>query len=388
MQARFERLSTKILAGLTAAGLLTASFFFGYGVGTSNPRQESNFKLLEEAKGHIDASALASPEEKLLLQGAVRGMLQGLNDPHVGYLTPEAYRAFGEELLSGQFSGVGVWLNMEAGAAKVVSVLSGGPASAAGIAVGDVVTAVDRKPVKGLTLDEIAQKIQGRVGTRVRLEVIRAGKQQLSFALQREKLDVPSVNSTLKDGVGTIELVSFIGGAGRKVREAVQSLEAGGAKGFILDMRGNPGGSLNEAVNVASVFLDGGEVVSYRERGKPEFTYGARGPVATSLPLVILVDEGSASASEIVAGAIQDRQRGLIVGTETYKKGSVQQVFGLSDGSAIKLTIASYFTPSGRAIGERGVIPDVNVAERDQQLSQANEILSGIVAQTLPEAPG
>lgn len=387
MQAQFDKLSTKILAGLSAVGLLVASFFFGYGVGTSNPRRASNFELLEEAKSRIEASALVKPDEKLLLQGAVRGMLQGLDDPHVGYMTREAYRAFGEELLTGQFSGVGVWLSMEGGVPKIVSVLQGSPASAAGVNVGDVISAVDFKPVKGLTLDEIAQKIQGKVGTRVHMEVSR-GEQQLGFSLQREKLDVPSVTSSLKGEVGMIELVSFIGGAGQKVREAVQSLQSRGAKGFILDMRGNPGGSLQEAVDVASVFLDGGKVVSYRERGKPEFTYEARGPAATALPLVILVDEGSASASEIVAGAVQDRQRGLIVGTETYKKGSVQQIFGLSDGSAIKLTIASYFTPSGRAIGERGVVPDVSVAERDQQLPRANEILSGIVAQNAVPGPG
>ncbi|MDQ4149868.1 MAG: S41 family peptidase [Actinomycetota bacterium] len=367
---------------MTAAGLLAASFFFGYGVGVSSSRSGSGLELLEEAKQQIDSSALLKPPDRVLVEGAVRGMLEGLGDPHAGYLTPEAYRAFGEELLNGQFSGVGVWLNKEKEAVKVVSVLARSPAEAAGIRVGDVITAVGGQPVTGLTLDEVSQKIMGRPGTRVRLGVTREGSAHHEFVVEREKLDFPAVNASMNGRAGVIEVVSFTGGVGRKVREAVASLAKQGARGFILDLRGNPGGSLEEAVAVASVFLDDGVVVAYRERGKPEFIYEAQGPAETHLPLIIVVDEGSASASEIVAGAVQDRQRGLIVGTETYKKGSVQRVFGLSDGSAIKLTIASYFTPSGRAIGERGVMPDVNVAERDKQVPRANEILSGILAQS------
>jgi carboxyl-terminal processing protease len=382
----FDRLSTKILAGLTGLGLLTASFFFGFGVGTSSSKEDSPYKLLDEAQDRIESSALAKPKQEDLIEGAVRGLINGLNDPHASFLDPQAYRRFSDEHLTGQFSGVGVWLNRNQEQTKVVTVLEGSPAEEAGVLAGDVITAVDGKPVSGLSLDEVAQKILGRPGTQVRISVARQGEDQREFVLNRKKLEVPSVKAGLNGSVGVIELVSFTGEVGRKVKDAVRSLESQGAKGFILDLRGNPGGVLDQAVEVASVFLDRGVVVAYRERGKEEVVFEARGEQETKLPLVVLVDEGSASASEIVAGAIQDHHRGLIIGQETYKKGSVQRVFGLSDGSAIKLTIASYFTPSGRAIGERGVLPDVTVAERDRQLGRANEILSGMVAE-LPSRP-
>lgn len=382
----FGGVTTRILAGVTGLGLLAASFFFGFGVGTSNSREDSPYKLLDEVQERIVSSALQEPDQQDLIQGAVRGLVQGLNDPHASFLDRKAYRRFSDEHLTGQFSGVGVWLNREQDQTKVVTVLEGSPADSAGVVPGDVITSVDGKPLTGLSLDEVAQKILGEPGTQVRIAVYRPGDAQREFVLNRRKLDVPSVKSALKGSVGVIELVSFTGSVGEKVRAAVRSLEAQGAKGFMLDLRGNPGGVLDQAVEVASAFLDGGVVVAYRERGKEEVVFEARGGQETTLPLVVLVDEGSASAAEIVAGAIQDHHRGLIIGKETYKKGSVQRVFALSDGSAIKLTIASYFTPSGRAIGERGVLPDVTVAEREKQLERANQILSGMVAEA-PAGP-
>lgn len=380
----FKRHSTKILAGFAAVGISTAFFVFGFTIGQSRSQDTSEYKVLEEAQSQIENLALTKPNDKRLMESAVKGMLEGLEDPHALYYTPKAYRALGEELLTGQFSGVGVWLNRSAELTKIVSVLPDTPAANAGIEPGDIITSVDGKPVAGMTLDEVGQQIMGEAGTKVRIKIVRGAGNPREFVLDRKKLDIPSMTSTVKDKVGVLNLLSFTGGVGDKLRETVAKMQAEGARGFILDLRGNPGGSLDEAVQVASVFIEGGTVVTYRERGKPEVVYQARGPVETKLPLVVLADEGSASASEIVAGAIQDRRRGLIVGTETYKKGSVQRVIGLSDGSAIKLTVASYFTPSGRGIGEQGVLPDVAVADRAAQLSKATEILSGM----LVEAPG
>lgn len=380
----FKRHSTKILAGFAALGISTAFFVFGFTIGQSRSQDTSEYKVLEEAQSQIENLALTKPNDKRLMESAVKGMLEGLEDPHALYYTPKAYRALGEELLTGQFSGVGVWLNRTAELTKIVSVLPETPAAKAGIEPGDIITSVDGKPVAGMTLDEVGQQIMGEAGTKVRIKIVRGAGNPREFVLDRKKLDIPSMTSSVKDKVGVLNLLSFTGGVGDKLRETVAKMQAEGARGFILDLRGNPGGSLDEAVQVASVFIEGGTVVTYRERGKPEVVYQARGPVETKLPLVVLADEGSASASEIVAGAIQDRQRGLIVGTETYKKGSVQRVIGLSDGSAIKLTVASYFTPSGRGIGEHGVLPDVAVADRAAQLSKATEILYGM----LVEAPG
>lgn len=378
-----KRHSTKILAGFAALAISTAFFVFGFTVGRTQSQDTSQYKVLEEAQDQINSLALTKPKEDRLMQNAVKGMLQGLEDPHALYYTPQAYRRLGEELLTGQFSGVGVWLNRVGELTKVVSVLPDTPAADAGIEPGDIITAVDGEPVAGMALDEVGQQILGEPGTKVIIKVVRGAGAPQEFTLSRKKLEIPSVTTDMNNDVGIVNLVSFTGGVGAKVRESVATMQERGAKGFILDLRGNPGGSLDEAVQVASVFLDGGTVVAYRERGQAEVVYQARPPVETKLPLVVLVDEGSASASEIVAGAIQDRQRGLIVGTETYKKGSVQRVIGLSDGSAIKLTVASYFTPNGRGIGEHGVLPDVPVAERDKQLAKATEILSGI----LVEAP-
>lgn len=363
--------------------MLTASFLFGFDTGR-RAGSPDDFAVLEEADRLIRRSALRSPARKVLLKAAVRGMLQGLDDPYSAYLTPEAYRNLKDDEAEGQFSGVGLWMKEEDEMFKVVSVLDSSPAAAAGLQAGDLIVQIDSGPVEGLDLDEVSGRIQGRPGTTVRL-IVEREKATREFVIVRRKLDLPTVSSRmLADGVGLIELVLFHGEAGRKVREAVTSLEKRGARGFILDLRGNPGGFLDEAVDVAAVFLEGGKVVSYRERGQADVVYDAVSPVVTRLPLVVIVDEGSASASEVVAGAIQDRQRGLIVGTETYGKGSVQTFLPLSDGSAIKLTTASYFTPSGRAIGTRGVIPDISVPERDRQLARAKEVITGILA----EAPG
>lgn len=360
--------------------MLTASFLFGFDTGR-RAGSSDELALLDEADRLIRRSALRSPGRKVLLKAAVRGMLQGLDDPYSAYLSPEAYRNLKDDQAEGQFSGVGLWMKEENEKFKVVSVLDSSPAAAAGLQAGDLIVQIDTKPVEGLDLDEVSGRIQGRPGTTVRL-VVEREKATREFVIVRRKLDLPTVSSRmLADGVGLIELVLFHGEAGRKVREAVTSLEKRGARGFILDLRGNPGGFLDEAVDVAAVFLEGGKVVSYRERGQAEVVYEATSPAATKLALVVMVDQGSASASEVVAGAIQDRQRGLIVGTETYGKGSVQSFLPLSDGSAIKLTTASYFTPSGRAIGTSGVIPDISVAERGRQLARAKEVITGILAE-------
>lgn len=273
-----------------------------------------------------------------------------------------------------------MWLKMEAKKAKVVSVLPQTPAERAGIQNGDLITAVDGKPTERMSLEQVVQRVQGAEGTQVKLAILR-GEQSIEFTLVRERIEVASVESRmLRDRVGLIEVATFSGNTATLVREAVGSLSEKGARGFILDLRGNPGGLLEEAVDVASAFIDGGRIVSFKEKDKSEVIYNSRPPVATDLPLVVVVDEGSASASEIVAAAVQDRGRGVIVGTATYGKGSVQTVFPLSDGSAIKLTTASYYAPSGRSIGEKGVTPDVSVADKSIQLVRAREILKEMVA--------
>lgn len=316
-------------------------------------------------------------------------MLRSLDDPYASYLDPVSYRSFRDETdLTGHYSGVGLLLKEAKGRNQIASVLANTPAAQAGIQVGDTVESVDGKAVADLTLDEVSRLVQGDPGTQVHVTVIRADA-RLDFTLTRQSIDIPSVESRLlKDQVGLIEVASFSGGAARKVREAIRNLIGRGARAFILDLRGNPGGGLDEAIDLAGAFLDGGPVVSIRERGKPEFSFEATPPRETTLPLVVLVDEGSASSSEIVAAAIQDRGRGIVVGTETYGKGVVQTVFALSDGSAVKITTSSYFTPAGRTIAGRGVIPDVSIAGGELQLARARQILQQMLADRPSRAAG
>ncbi len=260
------------------SAISTAFFVFGFTIGQSRSQDNSRYKILDEAQSQIDAMALTEPDDKKLVQNAVKGMLDGLEDPHALYYTPRAYRALGEELLTGQFSGVGVWLNRSGEFTKIVSVLPDTPAAEAGMEPGDILTLVDGTPVAGLSLDEVGQRIMGEAGTKVTIKVVRGAAAPREFTLDRRKLEIPSLTSSMKEDVGVLNLLSFTGGVGTKVRDAVLKMQDDGAKGFILDLRGNPGGSLDEAVQVASVFIDGGTVVTYRERGKPE--RGLSGPGA------------------------------------------------------------------------------------------------------------
>ena len=388
----FESRSTRVFALFAVIGLLTAAFLFGFEAGRIAPATHSNahFALLDEVQDDISSSALKNPAQRKLMAAAVKGMLTALDDPYAAYLDPKAYDTFQKDVATGQYSGVGVWLKVDdSDRIKVVSVLEGTPAERAGIRNDDILKEVAGRPVEGLTIEEVVERIQGKSGTTVTISVVRGTEPPLAFTLTREQIDVPTVQSRMVNNKqGVIRLISFSANSGEKVREAVKSLTAKGAKGFILDLRGNPGGLVREAVSVSSVFLDGGKVVSYKQRGHSEVTYNTNKPVQTKLPLVVLVDEGSASASEIVAGAVQDRGRGVIVGTQTYGKGSIQDVFPLSDGSAVKFTIASYFTPSGRSIGGRGIIPDVAEPNKDNQLASAQRVLSGILAQSNQLLPG
>lgn len=381
--------ATKILAAIAALGLLVAAFLFGFGLGRSTPSASPrlDYRLLTEAETKVRAASVKEVDRRILIQGALRGMLEALDDPYAEYLDPETYRSF-RDLTQGHFTGVGLLLKMEDERVKVVSVLEDSPASDAGMLPGDFIVTVDGRDVGGLSLEQVAQRIKGDAGTNVRVTVDRS-ERTYDFQLVRADITVESVSSRLlRRGVGLVELVTFSQDAGEKVREAVKSLVDKGAKALILDLRGNPGGLVDEAVEVSSVFLDGGSVVSYKERGKAEVVYSTRGSVETRLPLVVLVDEGSASASEIVAGAIQDRGRGIIVGQETYGKGSIQTVFPLSDGSAVKVTTASYFTPSGRSIGDKGITPDVAVLDKLQQLARAQEILQEMLAENPAKQAG
>jgi carboxyl-terminal processing protease len=341
------------------------------------------FDLVQDAFEEIRSSAVDAPTSEQLARGAVKGMLEVLKkeDPYALFYSPTAYRSF-QELTTGEFSGIGVWLKDKEEGLTIVSVLPSTPAVTAGLREGDVIRTIDGKAVADITSDEAVAHIKGPEGTEVSLGILREGE-ELEFEITRAEIALPNLQANLRaDGLGYIQLFGFARGAGTEVREEVDAMLDQGAEGIVLDLRNNGGGLFSEAVEVASVFIEDGDVVIYRERPEGDTTYEAEGDAFEDVPLVVLVNEGTASASEIVAGALQDQERATLIGVKTYGKGSVQEVVRLRDASALKLTTAAYLTPEGRDINGSGIEPDVEVAETAEQKDRAVEILKGIIIST------
>jgi carboxyl-terminal processing protease len=341
--------------------------------------------ILTDALEQILSSSVDPPSEESLVRGALRGMVKVLKqseDPYALFYSPRGYENF-QELTSGRFSGIGVWVEPHGRRLEVVSVLPSTPALEAGLRRGDVITTIDGRPVQAMTADEAVARIKGPAGTTVDIGVERAGD-SLSFTITRAEIELPNLRATLTDqNFGFIRLFGFARGAGEQLHEEVGQLLDRGAEGIILDLRNNGGGLFDEAIEVASVFIESGDIVIYRERNKDDIVYEAEGDAFQNVPIVVLVNKGTASASEIVAGAMQDRERAVVVGTTTYGKGSVQQIIPLLDSSALKLTTAAYLTPNGTDINDEGIEPDVIVDEGyAAQRARANEILQGIVLST------
>jgi carboxyl-terminal processing protease len=342
-------------------------------------------EVIADALESIRESAVDPPSESSLVKGAIRGMVRVLrrsDDPYALFYSPEGYEAF-QELTTGQFSGIGVWVKPRNKELEIVSVLPGTPALEAGLRRGDVIQTIDGAPVTEINPDEAVARIKGPEGSTVEVGVARAGD-QLSFTITRRSIELPNLRTKLSEGnIGYLQLYGFARGAGDQLRAEVDDLIARGAEAFILDLRDNGGGLFSEAIDVASVFIESGEVVIYREQKADDIVYEAKGDAFEGVPVVVLVNEGTASASEIVAGALQDRDRGIVVGTTTYGKGSVQEIVPLADASALKLTTAAYLTPSGRNINGSGIEPDIKVdAGRAAQKARAVQILQGIVLST------
>ena len=369
--------------------VLMTAFSLGFALGGRASRQAGGAglttegsQLIEDAYDKIRSSAVEDPGEEALAKGAIKGMVEVLrrrDDPYALFYSPKGFKTF-QELTTGRFSGIGVWLKEKEGDLQIISVLPASPALEAGLESEDVIRTIDGADVSQMTSDEAVARIKGPEGTEVALGIERAGT-AMSFSIERETIDIPNVRvSMTEDDLAYIRLLGFSRGAGDQVRDEVKRLVAEGAEGVVLDMRDNGGGLFTEAIDVASVFIEDGEIVSYRERSKKDVVYEAEGDAFEEVPVVVLVNEGTASASEIVAGALQDRDRAIVVGTTTFGKGSVQEVIPLLDASALKLTTAAYLTPEGRNINGKGIDPDVQVdAEPVVQRQRAIEILKGVV---------
>ena len=358
---------TLLLALLVPALLLP-------GRAAAAPRHDTNqpyrsLDVLAEVLAYIQNSYVEETKEKELVQAAIEGMMQRL-DPHSMVLRPDVYRAMRDET-TGEFDGVGLEVSQVADGLVVVAPLADSPAERAGILAGDRIVAVDGVPTREMPIGEATRRMKGAAGSQVVLSIGRAGqKEPRTFTLVRDHVRTTSVDWRVLDrGAGTV-YVAIHGFQDRTDRELRQALDGarkeigGPIQGLVLDLRNNPGGLLEQAVKVADRFLATGVIVTTESRGKkPEVEEAHEKDTEPGYPIVLLVNRGSASASEIVAGALQDHGRAVVVGAQTFGKGSVQTVVELEDGSALKLTVAKYFTPKHRSIQERGITPDVPVAE-------------------------
>ena len=387
-----------LVAAIAATGLFSAGFWVGRGrtievpvfqdieigdsSGSDGVAGKRGSRAIAEAYERILDSSVEAPDSELLVRGAIKGMvevLQDNGDPYALYYGAKSFQEF-QELTTGEFSGIGVWLDEKDGDLYVLSVLPDSPALEAGMKPGDVIESIDDDPVSEMTSDEAVARIKGKSGTEVSLSVTRDGDPR-DFTITRAAIEFPNLRAEVtKDELGYINLVGFARGAGKQLHEEVDSLIDRGVDGIVLDMRDNGGGLFSESIDVTSVFLEDGLITTYRSPDE-EIEYEAKGDAFEDIPLVVLVNENTASASEIVAGALQDNERAVVVGSTTFGKGSVQEVVPLSDASALKLTTAAYLTPDGTDIDGNGIEPDVEVSgDRPiAQRSRAVEILKGIV---------
>jgi carboxyl-terminal processing protease len=310
----------------------------------------------------VRAKYVDKPSDQELIEAAIAGMLTSL-DPHSSYLNAKNFREM-QVQTRGEFGGLGIEVTMDGGLIKVVSPIDETPAHKAGIEPGDLITHLDGKPVMGLSLSEAVEKMRGKVGSDILITVRRGAKEPFDVSITRAIIKIRSVRSHLEDKIGYVRITTFNEQADKGVKKAVEKFTkdlGDKLQGIVLDLRNNPGGLLDQAIAVTDVFLDKGEIVSTRSRETSDTQrFNARkGGSAKGVPMVVLVNEGSASASEIVAGALQDHRRAIVMGTKSFGKGSVQTIFPLSGQGAMRLTTALYYTPSGRSIQKVGIEPDI-----------------------------
>lgn len=363
-------------AGLGALLASAGSALAERDTGDLNGIPFEGLKTFSEVYGRIRQDYVEPVPDTKLLEDAIRGMLSGL-DPHSAYLDQEQYNEL-KVGTTGQFGGLGIEVGMENGFVKVIAPIDDTPAQRAGIKAGDLVIRLDDKPVKGMTLNDAVKMMRGEPGSEIVLTVVREGVEQpLKFKLIRDVIKVQSVKKRmLEDGYGYLRITSFQSKTGDNVTEAVNEMKkSGDLKGLVLDLRNNPGGVLNAAVSVSDAFLESGLVVytdGRIEDAKMKFN-ATPGDLLKGAPIVVLINAGSASASEIVAGALQDHKRAIIMGEKTFGKGSVQTILPTSNGGAVKLTTARYYTPSGRSIQAEGITPDVPISKVKLEMAQQSE---------------
>jgi carboxyl-terminal processing protease len=342
--------------------------------------------LRAEIVDTIEDNFYKQVDESKLDDASLKGIVESLEDPYSHYFTPEEAKDF-QESVSGKFEGVGMSVEKDTRGLRVLNVFEGSPAKEAGIRKQDLILSVDGRSIAGLSSELATGKIKGPAGTKVKLEVFTPGTpDSRTLHVERASIEVPVATSRVveRDGrkIGVVRLLGFTSGAHGVLRREVDEVLDKGAQALVLDLRGNGGGLLSEAVLVSSVFIEDGEIVSVRGRARPERTENAEGDaIEEDIPMVVLVDGGSASASEIVTGALRDRGRATVVGTNTFGKGLVQEVEPLSNGGYLDITVANYYLPGGKTISTSGLKPQVRAVDkprtkRDEALPVALDALS------------
>jgi carboxyl-terminal processing protease len=368
-----RRFFPPVIAGI----FFLAGFFLGVSKTVSGEDEYSYLKLFSDVLKIVKENYVREPNIKDLIYGAISGMVSSL-DPFSAFFPPEKYREFMQET-EGEFGGIGIEISMDKGRPVVVAPIEGTPAYRAGLRAGDVIIAVDGEDTFGKSLLEIVKKIRGKPGTKVTLTIMRKGAEKpFKVEITRAIIRIESVKWTKYEDLGYIKIIQFQHNTSLDLRKALRDLISQGVRGIILDLRNNPGGLLSEAVKVSDLFLPEGKLVVYTKgRGGEEDKYYAKEPplVPEDMPLVVLINKGSASASEIVTGALKDHGRATVVGEKSFGKASVQNIIPLEDGSALKLTVAYYYTPNGNLIHKKGITPDVKVSMDEERWEQLAETI-------------
>ena len=341
----------------------------------SNPSDKlyEKLDLFSDVLGTLKKEYVDDVEQSEVIDSAINGMLQSL-DPYSAYMSPDSFKNMNSDT-KGEFGGLGIEITMEAGLVKIITPIEGTPADKAGVEAGDYIVKIDNKQVKGMSMLDAVKLMRGKIGTQITITVRRADvEDELIFKITRGLIKIREVSAEVKNNIGYIRLRAFNEQSHTQLTKKLSALPNNKLSGYILDLRNNPGGLLSQAIKITGTFLDGGEVVSTRGKDQRDIKIfnAKKGDMINKKPLIVLINKGSASASEIVSGALKDHKRAIILGEKSFGKGSVQSIIPLKNGGGLRLTTAKYYLPSGESIHEKGVEPDITVKRENKEKFKIN----------------